>query len=114
MGLGPHGSSLLERLDRPEEPFPHPFAMMLEQQDRQEARRERAMQLAMKHRAKQKPLAPVGQVDGKKPRVWEWQGEPVVRLGIEPGMLLTGEAVRKAGFRLPRLVKRGKQKKGKT
>lgn len=105
MGLGPRGSSLLERTGIPAVVWRDPFAMQLEQQDRGEQRRLKAIWHATRHAPPKKPIAPVessGKVKGG-PRVWVWVGESIESKGMLKGNGYTGERIRKAGFKLPKI-----------
>jgi hypothetical protein len=81
--------------------------MQLEQQQRGEARREKAIWHAMRHSHPKRPLAPVRSMTKEKgyPRTWLWEGEAIESKGIIPGKVMTSEQLRKAGFKLPTLPK---------
>ena len=112
MGLGPHGTSLLQRVGRPTEP-PGAFELSIEQSNRTEARKEARIRYARKHKAKVKPMAPVEETNVKdmstKERWWRWIGENITSQGIETLSYYTGKQIRKAGFKLPRLQKKGRK-----
>jgi hypothetical protein len=114
MGIGPNGSSLLERLpslvvlsDDSE-----PWQMAMEQQARGQARLENAIR---HHRKKPpKPLAPIefshmGQKpDGKFERLWVWLGENIPSKGLVKTSYYTAKEIRDAGFKLPPIKKKEK------
>ena len=107
-GLGPHGSSLLERVAGWSQPWRDPFAMQLEQQDRREARQQKAIWHAQHRATPRKPEAPV--VAGPKPdkgllRLWTWVGESIESKQFYKNASYTAEQIRKAGFKMPKLVK---------
>jgi hypothetical protein len=110
-GLGPRGSSLLRRLGRMDvEVFANPFTMQLEQMERGEARRLKAIWHATRRGAHRKPEAPVettgfGIHQEKKTRLWIWTGEEIPSKGMYKGILYSGKEIRKAGYKLPKLVK---------
>jgi hypothetical protein len=110
MGLGPHGSSLLQRLGRSMEP-PELLAIVMDQASRGEARKLARIRYGMKHKAKVKPLAPVEEtwmkdiVTGE--HLWIWLGENLISKGLLVNLLYRASFIRKAGFKLPKL-------KGKT
>lgn len=112
MGLGPKHSSLLERCGMPMQVWRDPFAMQMEQQDRREARQEKARWHAAHRAMPKRPEAPVHSLPKTKgrDRLWHWDGESIPSKGIEQGQLYTAAELRKAGFKLPRLGK----KVGKT
>jgi hypothetical protein len=93
--------------------------MQLEQQDRREARREKAIWHAMHRAAPKKPEAPVEQtnekvLDSTKPgatmvRAWRWKGEIINSKGLVPELLYSASTLRAAGFKLPKLKKEEKK-----
>ena len=109
MGLGPHGSSLAERVALPPPVWSNPFAMQLEGIARAEARRERAIWHRQKHAAPRKPEAPVSESNtkvihnGKNERMWIWEGEDIASKGLFHWRQYTSSQIRKAGFKLPKL-----------
>ena len=107
MGLGPHNSSLLERLKATPPVWSNPFAMQMEQQARGEARREKAIWHAMRHSHPKRPLAPVTALPKAKgyDRVWQWDGEAQPSKGLTPGATYTAAQLRKAGYKLPKIPK---------
>lgn len=121
MGMGPGSSSLLRRLERAEGPPEDDFWYAMEQQDRQEQRKAARIRYAQKHKAKKKPLAPVGQTEEKfgGERCWVWQGEDIESKKLKQGLLYTSKEIRSKGFKLPPLAKkevkgaRGKAKRSK-
>jgi len=114
MGLGPHGSSLSERVALPPPVWSNPFAMQMEGIARAEARRERAIYLSQKNRTPRKPEAPVEalpRVKGdKSERVWRWVGESIESKGVTKDCCYSAGYIRKAGFKLPTLTKKEKAK----
>jgi hypothetical protein len=108
MGLGPNGTSLLVKLGRPVGlTFADPFAMMCEQAERQAARRQKAIEHAMKHHKPPKPEAPVEPMPKQSghPRAWRWIGESIDSKGLVTGVCYQAEQIRKAGYKLPKLEK---------
>jgi len=105
MGLGPKGSSLIDRCGHDAAPWRDPFAMQLEQQDRLEQRRLKAIWWAMKHKKAQKPEAPVLALKKVKgvPRQWKWWGEDIISTGMLRDGVYFAEDIRKAGFKLPKI-----------
>ena len=105
MGLGPHGSSLSERVALPPPVWSNPFAMQMEGIARAEARREMAIWHRQKHAAPRKPEAPVlplGKVKGQE-RGWIWNGESIGSKSLYNGHEYAAATIRKAGFKLPKL-----------
>ena len=105
MGLGPNNSSLLKRTG-------HAFEMTLDwltmdRQERGQARRIAAIKWSMKHKKQQKPVAPVSPSDSKH-RVWMWEGEDIPSKGIRTGCWYQADDIRRWGFKLPKLEKKGK------
>jgi len=107
-GLGPNGSSLLERVGKQ-------FEMtldwlILDRQERGQARKIATIRYATKHKKQQKPLAPVKESDLKSipegNRLWIWQGEVIESKGLQPSLSYSSEYIRKCGFRLPKLKKK--------
>lgn len=113
MGLGPRNISLLERLGAPLPVWSNPFAMQMEQQQRGEARREKAIWHRMRHSQLKKPLAPVTALPKAKgyDRVWQWDGEDIMSKGLKQNSTYTAKQLRKAGFKLPVLGKKIKNAK---
>ena len=107
MGLGPHGSSLLERVAGWSQPWRDPFAMQLEQQDRREARQQKAIWHAQHRAQPKKPEAPVISYSKRKDeeREWEWIGETIDSKNLIKGAVYPQSYIRKAGFKLPKLAK---------
>lgn len=105
MGLGPKGSSLLDRTGQPAKVWRDPFAMQLEQQDRGEQRRLKAIWHATRHAKPAKPLAPVEAREKAKglERLWRWTGESIQSKGMIHGFSYKAGEIRKAGFKLPRI-----------
>lgn len=108
MGLGPHSSSLLERVAGWSQPWRDPFAMQLEQADRREARQQKAIWHAMHRAAPKKPEAPVEAKpkEKSKTRTWLWVGESISSKGLQKDYTYTADQIRKAGFKLPKLEKK--------
>jgi len=113
MGLGPHGSSLLERLGRPTEPGGDTLWIQIDQQERGEARMQARIRHQQKHKTPKKPEAPVRpleyKIEGK--RHWLWEGEDIPSKELFRTCHYSPERIRAAGFKLPRLQKQ--KKKGK-
>jgi len=110
MGLGPNHTSLFAKLGRPEGlTFPDPFAMLCEQVDRQEARLQKAIEHAMKHKKPPKPIAPVTPYSKRKgeDREWEWIGESIESKNLLKGAAYSQTYIRKMGFKLPKLKTKG-------
>jgi hypothetical protein len=111
MGLGPHGSSLLQRLGRSTEP-PELLEIVLDQSSRNEARKLARIRYGMKHKAKVKPLAPVEESSIKSTpegkRCWVWIGEDIPSKALEQAGFYTSDYIRSMGFKLPKL--KGKAK----
>src|SRR5574341_1353938 len=107
MGLGPKGSSLLERLGRPTEPAGDTIWFAIEQQERGEARMQARIRHQQKHKTPKKPLAPVEQTEEKldKERCWVWRGEPILSKAIAADCMYESSFIRAAGFKLPKLQK---------
>ena len=105
MGLGPHGSSLSERMALPPPVWSNPFAMQMEGLARAEARREMAIWHRMKHAVPRKPEAPVEALPKEKghERKWLWAGGDIISKGLRKDYTYTAGAIRKAGFKLPKL-----------
>ena len=105
MGLGPNGASLLDRTGQPAQVWRDPFAMQLEQQDRREARQEKAIWHAMHRAQPRKPEAPVVVIKKAKGEVrcWMWEGEDIPSKPLYKGTVYTSEQIRKAGFKLPKV-----------
>lgn len=113
MGIGPHKSSLAERVKLPAPVWSNPFAMQLEGIARKEARRERAIYLSTKNRAPRKAEAPAKPLPKQKgqERLWEWVGESIDSKQMFHGCTYTAQQLRKAGFKLAK-IKGGKEKCG--
>jgi hypothetical protein len=107
MGLGPRNSSLLKRLNTIPPIWSNPFAMQMEQQQRGEARREKAIWHAQRHSHPKRPLAPVTALPKAKgyDRVWQWDGEDIPSKGLVKDSTYTAKQLRKAGFKLPVIPK---------
>lgn len=107
-GLGPNNSSLLERTG-------HKFEMTsdwleMDRQERSMVRKASAIKYAMKHKKPAKPIAPVEQMNGvldmeTRSRLWRWVGE---NNGLKKDGLYTAVEIRRYGFKLPKLKKKGK------
>jgi hypothetical protein len=109
MGLGPRGSSLLERLRRPPEPGEDTLWIQIDQQTRGEARQQARTRHQQKHKTPKKPLAPVEQTEQRgedRIRLWKWIGEDIPSKNLWAQGLVTGEWIRKCGFKLPKLTKK--------
>jgi len=113
MGLGPNGSSLLERLGRPTEPGGDTIWIQVDQHIRGEARMQARMRYQQKHKTPKKPEAPVRPLN-VKPRMWLWEGESISSKLLQNGVEYTAEFIRAAGFKLPELQKQKKKRKGKA
>ena len=105
-GLGPNQTSLLERIG-------HGFEMTsdwleMDRMERGQVRRMAAIRHGMKHKKKEKPVAPVRPLD-TKPRLWIWEGVSSPTLLLQNGIEYTGEYIRSKGFRLPKLQKKEKK-----
>jgi hypothetical protein len=111
MGLGPNQSSLLQRTGMPALVWRDPFAMQMEQQDRGEARRLKAIWHATKNKKPKKSLAPVSPMPKEKglPRRWQWDGEDIPSRGLVKGLAYDGLVIREAGFKLPPMPKKQKR-----
>lgn len=108
VGLGPNGSSLLQRLERPTEPAGDTLWYAMEQEGRREARVQARIRHQQKHKTPKKPEAPVNESNYKTQegeRCWEWQGETIASKGLEKGGVYGSSFIRKAGFKLPKLQK---------
>ncbi len=105
MGLGPHGDSLLDRTGQPAQVWRDPFAMQMEQIDRAEQRRLKAIWHASRHRKPPKPEAPVtpSKKEKGRPRYWLWVGEDIPSKALYGNTLYLPEAIRQAGFKLPKI-----------
>ena len=105
MGLGPHGCSLLQRIAATPPMWMNPFAMQMEGIARGEARREKAIWHAQRHASPRKPEAPVAALPKCKgeARLWLWEGESIESKGLHKECHYTAEALRKAGFKLPKI-----------
>lgn len=117
MGLGPHGSSLLERLERSTEPGVDTLWIQIDQQERGEARMLARIRYQQRHKAPKKPEAPVEPVPLKKKgieREWTWVGEPIPSKKLETLGVYFGSEIRAVGFKLPKLQKQLKKKKEKA
>ena len=113
MGLGPHGTFLLARMGRSASPISLE-ALILDREARGQARMIARIQYAKKHKAKVKPLAPV-EAMYKKPgklhqRWWVWIGETILSKELYKDVAYTSEAIRAAGFKLPKLPTKGDKK----
>ena len=108
MGLGPHSSSLLERVAGWSQPWRDPFAMQLEQQDRREARQQKAIWHAQHRAQPRKPEAPVLAMPKSKgqDRLWCWHGNSIESKDMIHNRNYTAEQIRKAGFKLPVMKKK--------
>lgn len=116
MGLGPNGSSLLERLGRPTEPGGDTLWIQIDQQQRGEARAQARMRYQQKHKAPKKPEAPVEPLPSKakgQEREWWWRGETIMSKGLVQGDRYFTNQIRAAGFKLPRLEKKPKKAREK-
>ena len=109
VGLGSNQTSLLERVGKK-------FEMTLDwlemdRQERGQARKIAAIKWSMKHKKQQKPVAPVEQCDDRfseeGKRLWIWKGEDIPSKSIQYAYMLTSDQIRKAGFRCPKLKKKG-------
>ena len=109
MGLGPHGSSLLQRLERPMEPAGDTLWYAMEQEARRDARMQARIRHQQKHKTPKKPKAPVEQTNEKHPgdgaRLWKWVGVEIASKGLLLGDLYASDQIREAGFKLPKLQK---------
>lgn len=105
IGLGPNGTSLLERTS-------HAFELTLDwlemdRSERGQLRRAAGIRYGMKHKKQQKPLAPVEEVVKQKgvPRSWRWMGEDIESKALYHKHFYREEYIREQGFRLPKLKK---------
>ena len=113
-GLGPHNTSLLQRIDAPEPVWSNPFAIQMEAQQRGEARQLKRIWHQQRHSTPKKPVAPVRQMTrecGESERFWCWIGEDIPSKGIIAGKVMKAIEVRKAGYKLPKLEKKVKVKR---
>jgi hypothetical protein len=80
---------------------------MLEQQDRGEQRKLKAIWYAERHKTPKKPEAPVAAEPKLKgePRMWKWTGESIPSKGFTAGEVYSVEQIRAAGFKLPKMEK---------
>jgi len=107
MGLGPRHTSLLERLAATPPVWGNPFAMQMEQQQRGEARREKAIWHAMRHAHPKRPLAPATPLPKAKgyERMWQWDGESIPSKKLKQNDVYTAAELREKGFKMPAIPK---------
>lgn len=111
MGLGPHRTSLLERVGKPTGPISLE-ALIMDREARGQARMIARIRHATKHKAKVKPLAPVEptiKIKGQD-RCWFWVGETILSKELFKGYNYTTTFIRSAGFKLPRLSPKKEKK----
>ena len=110
-GLGPNGTSLIQRVGRIEDPqFLGVQWIEMEQKARGKARLIARIKHQQKHKMVKKPEAPVlplGDEKGEK-RVWLWNGESIGSKSLYNGYEYLGSEIRSAGFKLPKLMKKVK------
>lgn len=111
MGLGPHNSSLLNRVDAPLTILDDRSIiadMEKEQQRRNKARLIGRIRYAQKHKKPGKPLAPVEDTGfavkfGFRRRAWKWVGETILTEGLFTGYCYSTTELRAKGYKLPKL-----------
>ena len=108
-GLGPNNSSLLERTGKAFELTED--WLVMDRQERSQVRKLAVIKWRMKKQKAQKPVAPVEETSQKETkdgvRLWIWKGEDN---GLKQGELYTSDDIRRYGFKLPKLKKKGKIK----
>ena len=85
----------------------------MDRQERGQARRKAVMKWAGKHKKQQKPLAPIEPLKKAKgqERQWIWIGEDIPSKDLwnsgKKWITYTKKQIQEAGFRLPKLKKKG-------